>query len=97
MVINLEEYLKDNHKDIYGEYLMYCRKDKLPEIGQKVKIKNYGYGYGRKPGDILTVTDIVHKGQISDDGAVWGDNYIVLNNSFLCPIINWWKEIEIIN
>jgi hypothetical protein len=96
VIMTLESYIKKNYKDVHEEYQMFCRKDKLPEVGQKVRVRIGGYG-SMNPGGIHTVTNIGYKGQPSHGGSAWGDDYIELSRSYLCSIKNWWKEITVIS
>ena len=93
--MNLESYLKNNYPNILTEYKQYKRKDTLPEVGARVKLRNWGHN-GRASGTIVKVIDIVEEGQISTDNSRWGGSYIVLSCGSLTKTEDWWKELEIV-
>ena len=92
--MDFEIYVRGHYPQIGDEYDAYLRKDTLPKIGSKVRTRTSGYG-SYEPRD-LKVTGYGYKDQPSSDGAIWGNDYIILGGAYVVPMKNWWKEITII-
>lgn len=93
-MIKLERFLKKHYPDIYKEYTMYLRKDKLPQIGQRVGTKLRTVDDNNNP---FYVTDIISKGQKCKNGYLQRENQIIINNRYVVEQEEWWKEIYILS
>jgi hypothetical protein len=91
----LIQFVKEYHPEIVDEYSRYLSKDTMPKIGDYVYTISPYSGYGGN--HVFQVKEIVKEGDSADDGATWGDDYIVLegvDGTYLCDPDEFWKDFK---